>query len=394
MANRKYRILALDGGGIRGVISAKILERVETKIKQITGNENTKLNEYFDLIAGTSTGSILAASLVYGRNPTDLIGIYKDEGETIFKTNFLRKTVGYALKMPKFSNDGLKGVLQEYFKDKNGQEISLKDLREVSKQEFPGSNPKARLLILAYSTTQRYTNFFLSPLVDEDPWYKEAKVWEVCLSSAAAPTFFPPYKFDLQPDEKPVETDSVVPAEYTFVDGGVAANNPALGALVHALSIEKLEGKKLNIEDISLLSIGTGRTTAPLEFQQVNGWGALNWALHIPDVFMGGQFQITADLCAQLIRSVNPNGYLRLQFELNRRYEQQNGKTVRLKKPVNLYTEQPLDEAMDKGDRDHVETLENTTEAFLDSEIPYRVISEQEKYTVDQAIEKFVRDNL
>lgn len=73
MAARKFRILALDGGGIRGVISAKILERVQEKIGQ-------PLNEYFDLIAGTSTGSILAAGLVLGIRPEELINIYRKRG--------------------------------------------------------------------------------------------------------------------------------------------------------------------------------------------------------------------------------------------------------------------------------------------------------------------------
>ena len=354
MADRKFRILALDGGGIRGVISAKILERVQEKIGQ-------PLNEYFDLIAGTSTGSILAASIVLGKTPTELIDIYRNRGEEIFRASFFQRKISYWLNQPKYSNDGLKKVLKEYFIHED-DDITIDNLREksmiISRQENPNANPKARLLILAYSTSQRYTSFFLSPIVDENPWYKYANLWEVCLSSASAPTFFPPYKFDLDRNSlQNIGTGS--PAEYTFVDGGVAANNPSLGALVHTLDIEKIDGEKIKLEDIALLSIGTGRTTEPLEFQEVNGWGALNWASHIPDVFMGGQFQITADLCSQLIRSVNPNGYLRIQLEMNNRYETRQGKRVRLDKneQVNAYTGQTLDEAMDRADKPHVDNI-------------------------------------
>ncbi len=381
MAARKFRILALDGGGIRGVISAKILERVQEKIGQ-------PLNEYFDLIAGTSTGSILAAGLVLGKSPKELIAIYEKRGEEIFKSNFFRKNIGYWLNQPKYSNEGLKNVLKDYFGD-----LTLENLREKSKEFYPNSNPQARLLILAYSTTQRYTNFFLSPLVDKTPWYKEAKVWEVCLSSASAPTFFPPYKFNIS-QTLPADSGTVCPAEYTFVDGGVAANNPSLGALVHTLGIEKLQGQSIKLEDISLLSIGTGRTTEPLGFQEVNGWGALNWASHIPDVFMGGQFQITADLCAQLIRSINPNGYLRIQFEMNKRYDQVKGKTVRLtkEKQVNVYTGKRLDEAMDRADLSHINNLVEATDAFLNSTVCYRQIDGVE-CSVDRAIEKFIEAN-
>lgn len=107
---------------------------------------------------------------------------------------------------PKYSNEGLKKVLQDYCGD-----MTLENLREESKKLHPNSNPKARLLILAYSTTQRYTNFFLSPLVDKNPWYKNAKVWEFCLNYASAPTFFPPYKFNLVQDSLPdIGTDCPV----------------------------------------------------------------------------------------------------------------------------------------------------------------------------------------
>lgn len=388
MAEQKFRILALDGGGIRGVISAKILEKVQEKIHQKVGKD-VHLNEYFDLIAGTSTGSILAAGLVLGMEIDEIIGIYHDEGQKIFSSNFFRQKITYWLNQPKYSNEGLKKVLKNFFSD----EITLANLREKSKKLNPNSNPKARLLVLAYSTSQRYTNFFLSPLVDENPWYKKAKVWEVCLSSASAPTFFPPYQFELPQDSSAnIGTDS--PAEYTFVDGGVAANNPSLGALVHTLDIERIDNRKIKLEEIALLSIGTGRTTEPLEFKEVNSWGALGWASHIPDVFMGGQFQITADVCAQLIRSVNPNGYLRVQFPMNELYRDKNGKRVRLSKEerFNIYTGQYLDEAMDRADVPHIDNLINTTKAFLGSTEDYCKF-DGVKCTIEEAIEKFIEVN-
>ncbi|MCT7951168.1 patatin-like phospholipase family protein [Ancylothrix sp. C2] len=389
MAERKFRILALDGGGIRGVITAKILERVQEKIGK-------PLNEYFDLIAGTSTGSILAAGLVLGIPPEELIKIYRDRGKEIFSSSFFRQKFSYWLNQPKYSNDGLKKILKDYF-----GEILLENLREESKiwskQHFPNSNPnpKARLLILAYSTSQRYTSFFLSPFVDENPWYKGAKLWEVCLVSASAPTFFPPYKFNLSQDfSANFSTDG--PAEYTFVDGGVAANNPSLAALVHTLDIEKIDGQKIKLEDIALLSIGTGRTTEPLEFEKVNSWGALGWASHIPDVFMGGQFQITADLCAQLICSVNPNGYLRLQFPLNKQYKlKEGGKTVRLPKDeqVNAYTNEYLDEAMDRADVPHLDNLIKTATAYLNYPKEDYCTFDGVKCSIDKSIEKFIEVN-
>ena len=384
MAEQKFRILALDGGGIRGVISAQILKKVQEKIGK-------PLNEYFDLITGTSTGSILAAGLVLGMEIDEIIGIYHDRGQEIFSSSFCRQKISYWLNQPKYSNEKLKEILRS---EKCFGEIPLANLREESKKRNPNSNPKARLLVLAYSTSQRYTNFFLSPLVDENPWYKNAKVWEVCLSSASAPTFFPPYQFEELPPDLLANIGTEGTEEYTFVDGGVAANNPSLGALVHTLDIERIDNRKIKLEEIALLSIGTGRTTEPLEFKEVNSWGALGWASHIPDVFMGGQFQITADVCAQLIRSVNPNGYLRVQFPMNELYRDKNGKRVRLSKEerYNIYTGQYLDEAMDRADVPHVQNLIDTTKAFLGSTDNYCKFDGVE-CKIEQAIEKFIEVN-
>lgn len=231
--------------------------------------------------------------------------------------------------------------------------------------------------------------------MDENPWYKGAKLWEVCLSSASAPTFFPPYKFNLS-QELPANIGTDCPAEYTFVDGGIAANNPSLGALVHTLGIEKIDGQKIKLEEISLLSIGTGKTTKPLEFKEVNSWGALGWASHIPDVFMGGQFQITTDLCAQLIRSINPNGYLRLQFQMNQRYDEKKGRKkvlLRRDKQVNAYTNEHLDEAMDRADVPHIDNLIKTTTAFLEHPKDDYCTFDGGKCSVDKAIEKFIEVN-
>ncbi|NEQ70489.1 MAG: hypothetical protein F6K21_34365 [Symploca sp. SIO2D2] len=83
-----YKILALDGGGFRGVISARILKEIEDKIKP------KKLHEYFDLVAGTSTGSIIAAGIVIEKSADEILKIYRDDGEKIFPSHkrWLRNT--------------------------------------------------------------------------------------------------------------------------------------------------------------------------------------------------------------------------------------------------------------------------------------------------------------
>lgn len=109
-----FRILSLDGGGIRGIISARILAAIDKQINQ-------PLNEYFGLITGTSTGAILAAAIATGRSSEEIVQLYKQKSSVIFpyRSRFSVKRIPlilkYGLSAPKFSDEGLIQVLQEAF---------------------------------------------------------------------------------------------------------------------------------------------------------------------------------------------------------------------------------------------------------------------------------------
>jgi patatin-like phospholipase/acyl hydrolase len=109
-----FRILSFDGGGIRGVMSAAMLRVVEQQIGK-------PLNQYFDLIAGTSTGSILAAAVATGLKSQEIIDLYKQNGQRIFPYTSLcsRQRLGlvwqYGVSAPKYSDEGLNKVLQEQY---------------------------------------------------------------------------------------------------------------------------------------------------------------------------------------------------------------------------------------------------------------------------------------
>jgi patatin-like phospholipase/acyl hydrolase len=343
-SKQKFRILALDGGGIRGVMTARILEDVQAIIKQ-------PLNQYFDLIAGTSTGSILAAGLVLGIEPEKLKDIYQERGREIFQTSPVQKLTSWVYG-PKYSNQGLIKVLKE--------ELGEVTLREASQ------NSHAGLLILAYDTLYRNTTFFTSPCPEKNRWFNEMKLWEVCVSSASAPTFFPPYKFCWTDPNDPDKTEWKFP----HVDGGISANCPALAALAHATRAFNVE-----TEDISILSIGTGRTTKLLTVSEqgmsgINRWGKAFWGANIPDVFMGSQIQIATDLSEQIVQSANPGGYLRLQFELNERWgKRQRDLSPRPLLPKedqkNKYIDKKINEEMDDASPENIKNLIEATEEYL-----------------------------
>jgi patatin-like phospholipase/acyl hydrolase len=344
--NEKFKILALDGGGIRGVVTAKILQKVESRLKK-------PLNQYFDLIAGTSTGSILAAGLVLGLTPEELIKIYQERGREIFNASWLRKNITRWLHGSKYSNKGLIKVLREEL-----GEITLSGVNKIEPK------PKSELLILAYDTLYRNTTFFTSCCPEEHRWFNNMKLWEVCLSSASAPTFFPPYEFTW------IDPNDSQKGEWKFphVDGGVSANCPALAALSHVTDV-----RSKRIEDISILSIGTGFTTEPLEYKEINKWGTISWGEHVPDVFMGGQIQIATDTCSEIIRA-NSGGYLRLQFSLNERFGERISplsprQLLPLEEQKNKYINKKINEAMDDASEENIQNLLDAASKFVEDKI-------------------------
>ncbi len=288
-----YRILSLDGGGIRGTLAAQILEGFEKLVDQ-------PLHEYFDLIAGTSTGSIIATGIAGKKSARDLLNLYKKNGHRIFPYS---GTWGYfnprrfklvlerGLSAPKFSHDGLIEVLKEQF----GEKTTLGEL--TPSIESPG-----KLLITSYDTITRRPEVFKS--WRHKMWYADIPVWELCVCSASAPTFFPAYRIAKPRDE-----------EFSGIDGGVSANNPVACALAEAVRLGN------DLRNISVLSIGTGDVIKPIAYEDARNWGVLNWAGHIIDVLMDGPLDINDYIAREILFGEDkPNRYLRLQPNLSTQY--------------------------------------------------------------------------
>lgn len=272
-----YKILSLDGGGMRGVISAQILKEIEETVGQ-------PLHEYFDLIAGTSTGSILAAGIACGMSADDLIDFYQTEGKNIFLKSVRRqrkfrlipqffgnikflKNIPILGKNPlyphkKGKDKGLANILEKKLELRNNEGKVVNDFPTMADIK------KTQLLILAYDVLFRNTTWFANDDSTEW-WYDKTKLWEICTASASAPTFFPPYPLKRLNKENKKE---LIP----HIDGGVSANNPTVAAIAHALCMED-DKKPKKIEDIAVLSIGTGQTTHPYTYKQIKNWGLLNW---------------------------------------------------------------------------------------------------------------------
>ncbi|HEY9830735.1 MAG TPA: hypothetical protein V6D26_09155 [Stenomitos sp.] len=130
-----------------------------------------------------------------------------------------------------------------------------------------------------------------------------------------------------------------------------------------------MQVKNKCLEDISILSIGTGRTTHPIKYKWMKNWGKIFWGEKIPDVFMGGQIQLATDTCQQIINSVNSQGYLRLQFSINEAFgEIQNPLSPRPLLPEderkNQFIDQKISEAMDDASDENIDLLIEAAEEY------------------------------
>jgi patatin-like phospholipase/acyl hydrolase len=270
------RILAIDGGGIRGVIPAKVLIYIETK----TGKQ---IAELFDLIAGTSTGGILAAGLCMPgpdrktplHSAAKLLELYHEHGKDIFKVSWPRRVASLVFGA-QYSPQALEVQLLEYLGDKRLAEAVT------------------GLLITSFDMNAGEAWFF-SRKAAADP-DRNYRMREVARATSAAPTYFPPFKFPGSAPDKPV-----------LVDGGVFANNPALCAWVDGH--EDIQGNS----DVLILSLGTGSVPHPVRFDRARRWGKVLWAQPAIGSFLDGQSDTTE---FQLGKLLDRHHYLRLQVNL------------------------------------------------------------------------------
>lgn len=304
-----FRILSLDGGGIRGIVTARMLEAVESYINQ-------PLRDYFDLIVGTSTGALIAAGVTIGRSPTELVELYLNCGAEIFpyrswfSPQRLPLILKYGPSAPKFSDEGLIRVVRSL-----GLDFPLTKVSQ-------GMGQSAKLMIVSYDTVRRLPVFFKSWRPEE--WYAQVPLWKACVCSAAAPTYFPAQHLLMADSDNDV-------LEFSLIDGGVGANNPVACAVAEAIrllrsgqSLEQSAATSMDriVGEIQVLSLGTGELGQGWRWREVRGWGLIQWAPHIVDVIMDAPADIHRYIAEQIVTQAGTVGtqeYLRLQPELDQK---------------------------------------------------------------------------
>ncbi len=259
------RVLSIDGGGIRGIIPALVLAEVEAR----TGR---RIAELVDLVAGTSTGGILACALTRpgARSAEELVALYRTEGPRIF-----RRSLGERVR-------SLDGLVEEKYDD-----AALEDALARYLGAGRLSDATTRVLVTAYDLQARRPYFFKSWREDLD-----APLRVVARATAAAPTYF-----------EPIELGTM-----SLIDGGVFATNPAMCAYAEVV---RLTGAPPRF----VLSLGTGSQTRPITQAQAASWGLVQWVRPVIDVVFDG---VSDTVDYQLRQLLAPAAVVRLQAELHR----------------------------------------------------------------------------
>lgn len=271
--NGCFQILALDGGGIRGIFSTAILAAIERDL-------SVNLIDHFDLIAGTSTGGIIALGLGLGLSPENILDFYLQEGRRIF-SNSLRVRCVQQLLRRKFSPAPLVSALKKHFGEKRF-----------------GDSTK-RLLIPCYNLGE--DDVYIFRTAHHQTLRRDYKVpaWKVALSTSAAPTYFP----------AACEVDSV-----RLVDGGVWANNPCMAAIVEAQGVLQIPLSALRVLNLGTCNDLNNRSRA------LDHGGIWQWRKAAIDVVLRGQSIAAANQARFLVGKDNflridppvPEGLLKL----------------------------------------------------------------------------------
>lgn len=285
------RILSIDGGGIRGIIPGQVLVFLEERLKKISNNSNARIADYFDLIAGTSTGGILTCAYLCPEKENssrpkftaqEVVNLYLERGAEIFSIPLRHKIKTTAgITDEKYPSAPLEKALVDYFGD-----VRLSQLLKPC-------------LITSYDITRRQGHFFTQhDAIHKKGW--DYYVKDIARATSAAPTYF-----------ECAKVKSLTNINYPLIDGGVFVNNPTLCAYS-----EVHHKFKVTAKEMAILSLGTGFEETEYDYKQAKDWGMMGWIRPLISIMMSGVSEVVDYQLKQIYSAVKaPNQYLRINTE-------------------------------------------------------------------------------
>ena len=285
----RFRILSVDGGGIRGLISALVIEEIETQLSNKAGR-TVRMAEYFHLFAGTSTGGLIALALTApkGISANELAAFYTVDGPNIFSRSLAWKLrTGWGLTGPKYPAEPLREAIEA--------RLGNSQLSEATRD----------LLVTSYDMHKSEPHFFKRWRALESE-ARDFPLSDPGLATSAAPTYFPSHGIGYR----------------ALVDGGVFAANPVIAAIAEALGRQSDPPARLEPDDLFMVSIGTGVFETNYSQAEVSGWGKLGWVTGgdeppVLDAMLGGSSD-GADYWAHMLLNHAPGEGVPAPAELGR----------------------------------------------------------------------------
>ena len=344
---KKVRILSLDGGGIRGILPGTILTYIEDQLKKKTGNDKATIGQYFDFVAGTSTGGILSLVYVcpddkgaYKFSAREALDLYLDQGDEIFDVSLKQKL------------KSMGGVRDEKY-----DAAELEEALSIRFGETKLSQALKPCLITSYDIRNRKAHFFTS--ADSGTEIFDFYFKDVARATSAAPTYF-----------EPARVHSIFGTPHALIDGGVFANNPTLCAYAEARTLDfgsllkdKNKPTKPTASNMLIVSVGTGGVKKPYHYKEYKDAGMLKWLQPLIDIMMSGNSETVDYQLRQIFDTLKPadkGDYYRIQ-------------------PII----QNADTAMDNADLDNLKSLH---EDGLASVVHY-------KSQLDEIVEKLIANH-
>ena len=294
------KILSLDGGGLRGILTLGILKRLESQIQGHYG-ASQRLCDYFDIIGGTSTGSIIASGLAIGKSVDELIALYQTLGAEIFGKGLLGRWTRGWTNMRAFNRENYDSrKLEKYLKSKDAfGDIAMGDQENI----YCG---------LVINTKRADTYSLWSIGNHPDGKYYEAnrdlKLWELTKASSSAPYYFKPTALN-------VKSRTGKKSRSAFIDGGVSlANNPVwqlfLVSTVPSFGFER----KIGEAEMSVFSIGTGKGIPGAAPEKLLKKRAISWAPALPDLFMVDALEMNQTIMSAFGKNIADEVYSDSQY--------------------------------------------------------------------------------
>lgn len=287
-----YNILSLDGGGIRGVMTTRMLSWVEEQFQQASGNKDTRLIDFFDFFIGTSTGGLMASCYLIpddeGSRPKysakDVEELYVNFGDKIFSLNLWEKVSrGHAITSAKYPADSIEQILNDRFGDLQLSQL----LRPCIITSYDMYSNKRLLFRQHRASKSADDNFY---------------VRDICRATTSAPTYFPPCLIK-----------SMGGKEYLCIDGGVLGANPVLFGYTELRRVDS----NASAAGMKLLSLSTGNYADDYDEKEVKGWGKFEWYRPLVNIMTNNNIS-NSDFQMEMIFRDSPENYMRVDPTFDR----------------------------------------------------------------------------